>query len=133
MNTPILTPPEVVAQFRYTVIAPIVSRTLAFGEQQWRLIGRSVPFRRCVLGTAPCPSRIGPSGRCLAPRIKRSSSGWRTRTRCINSLIRSVTTVREQAHDCPRTTPTVSGIGGPLAAAGMDRGIRIMFCRSAIC
>ena len=27
-------PPEVVAQFRYTVIAPIVSRTLAFGEQR---------------------------------------------------------------------------------------------------
>jgi putative transposase len=34
MNTPILTPPEVVAQVRYTVIAPIVSRPLAFGEQR---------------------------------------------------------------------------------------------------
>lgn len=27
-------PPDVVAQFRYTVIAPLVSRTLAFGEQR---------------------------------------------------------------------------------------------------
>jgi hypothetical protein len=31
---PILSPPEAVAQFRYTVIAPLVSRTLAFGEQR---------------------------------------------------------------------------------------------------
>ncbi len=34
MKRSTLAPPEVVAQFRYTVIAPIVSRTLAFGEQR---------------------------------------------------------------------------------------------------
>ena len=31
---PILSPPEVVAQFRYMVIAPLVSRPLDFGEQR---------------------------------------------------------------------------------------------------
>ena len=34
MKTPQTVPPQVVAQFRYTVIAPLVTRTLAFGEQQ---------------------------------------------------------------------------------------------------
>ena len=34
MPSPTMTPPEVVAQFRYTVIAPLVVRSLAYGEQR---------------------------------------------------------------------------------------------------
>ena len=34
MQSPINNPPEVVAQFRYTVIAPLVVRKLAYGEQR---------------------------------------------------------------------------------------------------
>lgn len=34
MTTPNSLPPEVVAQFRFTVIAPLVTRQLAYGEQQ---------------------------------------------------------------------------------------------------
>ncbi len=34
MQSPRLSPPEVVAQFRYTVIAPVVVRKLAYGEQR---------------------------------------------------------------------------------------------------
>ncbi len=37
-------PPEVVAPLRYTVIAPIVSRTLAFGEQR-ALIAQPVAYQ----------------------------------------------------------------------------------------
>ncbi len=34
MQSPKTNPPEVVAQFRYTVIAPLVVRSLAYGEQR---------------------------------------------------------------------------------------------------
>lgn len=34
MQSPINNPPEVVAQFRYTVIAPLIVRQLAYGEQR---------------------------------------------------------------------------------------------------
>lgn len=34
MTTPKSIPPEVVAQFRFTVIAPLVTRQLAYGEQR---------------------------------------------------------------------------------------------------
>ena len=34
MQSPKKNPPEVVAQFRYTVIAPLIVRALAYGEQR---------------------------------------------------------------------------------------------------
>ena len=52
MQSPINNPPEVVAQFRYTVIAPLVVHKLAFGEQ------------RAVIQQQASQDWMGPDGQC---------------------------------------------------------------------
>ncbi len=58
MQSPINNPPEVVAQFRYTVIAPLVVRKLAFGEQ------------RAVIQQQASQGWAGPDGQCRRVHLR---------------------------------------------------------------